>query len=407
MASLLPAQEEVQFCSLKKNLAPEINDILLSATPGDVVSLNGFDLAGVEPLEYLRTVLPGPKHIISDDPEYIRVPEGLALQEPLEPGAYRLYVYNVNGVKEPEKMPRKISVVVENLGEETMTLKFSHKAFWKPSNDYQKVAQETLYQYMIQEEEPLVVEDLIIPAGGAAPLDMKMENAVVLYDDLVHCLHEFTVNQPGRISVVQTAPDVPSIEALKKLDSVLESPRANAGRGTFDVSEYSIIPDDGYIPDSKFGPFQLIVADGKTDPWVRGIDNSSGQELVLAGNYGVMYDISIPWTSSDGRGLAVCAWNPAFGPPWCFGTAMAVQINEGVYAGGTIKLPKDAARFNEVPEVVLLQAYLPPEKGEVGKIEFTYSPPGAACIPIPFLFVPISFSDQPAPTSDQPVTTEE
>lgn len=61
-------------------------------------------------------VLPGPQLIVSDDPEYIKTPESIVLQEIAQPGAIRLYIYNVNGVKKPKKLKRKITPVIKNKG---------------------------------------------------------------------------------------------------------------------------------------------------------------------------------------------------------------------------------------------------------------------------------------------------
>src|SRR5689334_374924 len=80
----------------------ETNKKLLNAPQGTVIELPGSILTEKLPMNsYQKIVMPGPQYLISDDPEYIRVPEAIAFREAVEPGTVRFYLYNVNGVKEP------------------------------------------------------------------------------------------------------------------------------------------------------------------------------------------------------------------------------------------------------------------------------------------------------------------
>src|SRR5690606_5715263 len=90
---------------------------------GNIIQLAGFLRTDFPKINFSKTVLPGPQFIISDDPEYIRIPEAIAMQEDVVPGAVRLYVYNVNGVKEPTKIKRKITALIKNTGKEVMLLR--------------------------------------------------------------------------------------------------------------------------------------------------------------------------------------------------------------------------------------------------------------------------------------------
>ena len=114
---------------------------------GSILKLEGFLRTDFPKIEFNKTVLPSPQFIISDDPEYIRVPEAIALQEDVMPGAVRLYVYNVNGVKEPEKMKRKITAVIKNTGTEVMSIRMLKYASQKPSTNYFQVGKQGLEDY--------------------------------------------------------------------------------------------------------------------------------------------------------------------------------------------------------------------------------------------------------------------
>ena len=99
-----------------QTITPDQNLALITAGQGTGVNLEGFLTDKLPRIDYRKIVLPGPQYIISDDPEYIRVPEAIALRERVQPGAVRLYVYNVNAVQEPAKIDRKITAVIKNLG---------------------------------------------------------------------------------------------------------------------------------------------------------------------------------------------------------------------------------------------------------------------------------------------------
>jgi len=105
---------------------------LLKAGQGATINLSGFLNEQLPLLEYQKVVLPGPQYIISDDPEYIRIPEAVAVREKVQPGTVRLYVYNVNGIQEPARISRKITAVIKNLGNEDMHLRMLRYSSQKP-----------------------------------------------------------------------------------------------------------------------------------------------------------------------------------------------------------------------------------------------------------------------------------
>ncbi len=365
-----------------------IGTTLSSASPGDPVELKAIDFSMTKPVLYKLEVIDGPQYLISDDPEYIRIPEGVALREDVSPGNVRLYVYNVNGVKEPE-MPRKISVVIENLSEdEELNVDFLNYSFREPSMNYFGVAKNGLTDYFNSATQDLSDKDLVIAPKEAQPLDLHMEETVADFNDLVHALHEFSIDQPARISIVQTDPETPSVEANAKIEEVIPSPRKNAGRGKFEISNYKLTTLEGSPIDTADGVQELIVADGDKDPWVKGIDGSSGEELELRGNYGIMYEMEIERTSSDGRSLALVTYNQRFGSQWCGAMANVMKVDDGNHKGGVVRIPTGTLNTRSLPEVVVIQTFPPLPEGESEIIKLTYSPPGASCLPTPLVFVP-------------------
>lgn len=363
-----------------------ISQALLKAEQGHVVELPDFPLKDLPRIGYQKVVVPGPQFLIADDPEYIRVPEGVALRERVEPGGVRLYVYNVNGVREP-RMERRISPVITNLGEEELTLKFIRYSSQKPSTNYYGIGKFGLRDFF-QEQTPR--PDIKVPPGTSAPIDDALENAVVKFDELVHGLYEFEIDQPAEISVVQTSLEESGPDAAERIREVLPvSGKSGAGRGIFWVSNYEIHPEQGAVIDTTDGAVQLIVADGESDPWIKGKDTPSGTIATLAGNYGVVYDMYLDRKSSDGKAHALITWNYRAGGQWCDGSAMSVVINDQVIVSPTDRLVTKAP-----PEAVLLHIFPPLPEGETETIHIRYSPPGASCLPVPFIFVPVEESEQ-------------
>src|ERR1700730_18182565 len=74
-----------------QQLRPGQNKAILNGGQGSIVELPGFLSESIPQLNYRKIVLPGPQFIISDDPEYIRIPEAIALKEAVQPGAVMLY----------------------------------------------------------------------------------------------------------------------------------------------------------------------------------------------------------------------------------------------------------------------------------------------------------------------------
>jgi hypothetical protein len=367
-----------------QQITVEQNLALLKAGQGSTVDLTGFLTEKLPLIEYIKIVLPGPQFIISDDPEYIRIPEAVAVRETVQPGTVRLYVYNVNAVEDPTGIDRKITAVIKNLGKDAMHMRMLRYSSQKPSTNYFLIAKQGLTDYFNSEPQVRAVN---IEPGSIIPIDEQLERNIVKYDELVHGFYEFVIDQPGEISVVQTDPKSSGADAARRITSVHPSSRTNAGRGLFGVSNYLVAARDTL---STTGPASLIVlADGRTDPWVKGIDGSTGKIMNLSGNYGVMYNIELNWKSPDRRGLALITWNARAGAKWCDGMVNVIKVSAGKFKEGFVQVPSDKLINTGSPDAVLLQIFVPDPEKEVQTIRITYTPPGATCLPIPLVFVPV------------------
>jgi hypothetical protein len=329
----------------------------------------------------------GPQFLLSDKPEYFYSGDGIAMQEEVKPGAVRLYVYHV---PQPGAGPKTISAVIQNLGDKTMELRFLRYAFPPPGKDYHKIGKRGLIDFFNSKPEPSTRR--ILP-GARAVLDPHLDATTATTDQLVHAFYEFEISQPARVTVFQRDPGQSSVEAidtLPKLPRVTPGHKADgAGRGIFLSSDFKVACADGFTLDTTNGPMRLSLADGRNDKYIRGRDSIAGLEPVTnSGNYGVMYHIHLKWRSSDGRSLALLMTRPGGNGRYCAGQAGAVQVNEGIWQGGTVAIPADRIFYGDPGEMVIIQKFPPPPKGETGEIEVLYSPPGASCIPTPMVFAP-------------------
>ncbi len=387
------------------DVSKDVMDALLAVKKaGQTVNL-GDEITTDLPRVPFQTTAGGPQMFFSDDPEYIREVNAIAAVENVQPGTVRIYQYNcsqVAGAADPntsdskigKKEDCKISLVIENLGKEPLELSWLRYSYPKPSKNYLEVAKQGMTEYFNEKAKKPAPRTIAV--GGIEPLDPAMESSIVEYDALSHAFHEIVVSQPARLYVVQTTPDGNSVE-VAKAGHVLESPKANAGRGLFRLTEYTVENAPGYVIDSARGPVQLMVADGEMDPFTYGVDTTKGtfrrpNYSRLAGNYGVMYKCKLKRTSSDGRGLAMLTWNIFKQSMWCGSSALVMpQYTKGKFATGNVQAPSDKLAVSIAPEAALLQILPPVPKGKTEDIEFTFTPPGACCLPMPIVFIPVDW----------------
>ncbi len=372
------------ICSQTVFSQTDIAKQLKAAKPGDVILMPGFIDQNFNKISFKKLVLPGPSFIISDDPEYIREPEAIALKETVQPGGVRLYVYNVNAVKEPVKIPRKITAVIKNIGKSTLHLRMLKYSSQKPSGNYFLIGKQGLYDFFSSKESQKIVE---IKPGEIKAIDEQLEKNVVLFDELTHGLYEFVIDQPAEIAVLQTSPEKSGAKAYETITKIIPYSHKNAGRGLFGVSNYQIT--NAEILDTSAPASQLIIADGVDDPWVVGKEGVSGKEAKLAGNYGVMYNVELNWKSTNGKGLALVTWNSRTDNKWCSGMANSILIHGKDNAQQIVRIPELQLNTRGAPEGVLIQVFKPDPTKEIQTLKFTYSPPGASCLPTPLIFIPI------------------
>lgn len=375
-------EEETEQAALGESVIERIRE----ARPGDVVLLDELPAKQVPSLPLRLTPSSGPQLVFSDMPEYFRTGDGVAMEEEVEPGRVRLYTYHV---PEPTGDPKTLTALIENLGDEPMTLHFDRYSFPTPSGHYHKIGKTGLMEFFSKNPGPPA---RTIAPGERVPVDPKMDETIVQKDQLVHGFYEFEIDQPARITTLQRDPEAVSAEVvddLPRLPRILPDTKVSgAGRGRFETSNILVTLPTHEPLDTADGPRQAVVADGRTDPWIVGVDSIAGDEVENKGNYGVVYRFRLKRTGSDGRSLAVFMHNLYADTEFCRSQASAVRISAGDQDGGVIPIPAEKVSFGGPGENVLLQTFPPLPEGETETIEILFSPPGASCLPTPIFFVP-------------------
>lgn len=360
-----------------------------STRPGDVIDLSALklDFENLPRVPLQISKAEGPQYLLSDKPEYFRTGDGIALQELVKPGTVRLYVYHV---PTPGTEKKTITAIIENKGDSPLNLRMLRRSFPAPGGDYHKIGKAGLIGYYTSTPE---TSPRTVAPGARLVIDPEMDKSIVGQDILVHGLYEFEIDQPALISVFQKSIGQDSLtitDTLSRLPLVLPGKQASgAGRGLFLTSNYEVTASDGFVIDTARGVQQLVVADGKTDPWLIGRDSiTADDKQINKGNYGVMYKIKLTRKSTGGKALAVVMLNARADSKWCKYCGAAVEVNDGLHPGGAIPLPREQVRFEGPPQAAVIQTFAPVPEGRTETIEITYSPPGASCLPTPILFVP-------------------
>jgi len=365
---------------------------LSESKPGDRVWLPDLDAPNTPRFPLNIQVDPdAPTLILSDKPEYFRTGNGIALQETLAPGNYRFYPYHVPTPKSKNKV---ITAVIENKGDQPLTVRFTLDTFVKPGGDYQNIAKIGLrellrHQLSTGDHATFVARQLIVPVGETVVFDPRMDAAVVKENDLIHGIYAFSTDQPAVLSVFQKdvgQDSIKIVEELEKLPRTLPGFHASgAGRGLFPQASRVVETSEAY--DAAVGARQVVVADGVDDAWIVGTDgisgaNPDGTPWVNKGNYGMTYRIKIAYTGA--KPFALLVVNDRAKAKWCEWNANVIGID-----GEPVEVPIDRVRFGGLPEAVFLGRFAGNADGSIKFIQLDYSPAGAACLPTPFWLVPL------------------
>ena len=279
---------------------PALDTALRGASVGEVIDWPNPSVFQVPALNAAPNRLePGGGTLLySDDPE--KSPgAGILYQETVYEGMGRVYLYHTNDTQTPSRF----SIVLENTGDEAITITPGRRALSLVSADYIRVGRTAVQEFY--EMEPPFAESFSIPAGERALLDSELDSMTAGNTELLGTIHDFTTTGPVRVSTVMvngggdTLAEFPAMEFLED-DGFLRE-------GTFPETTRTA-PGDSYAYDMSSGVARLRIGDNNAqgaDPPSEGLDAQSGDPGELRGNYGITYEIDVEVVNPGGRKLAV------------------------------------------------------------------------------------------------------
>ena len=321
--------------------------------------------------------------LFSDSPEYVK--ESGILYRDTVTGDARVLYYHLNDTAQP----KKVAVVLETAAD-LAVVSVTRGAAGAPSTDYLHVGKTTQIGYFDGRE---MNERIHVTKERPRLLVPAMNETVLAPGQLVYGVYDFHASAPVRVSVVLYGADVDPFAFLRTARVL---PRDEiALRGTFRGMNRVITSQRIYRPVHD-GAVYFPIGDNLHDVYRSGIDATDGTPVVNYGNYGILYQISIP---TEGRGQTRYFLSPIGG---VYAGAMRAARGTRRYL---VETPAVRPYFGdrtmpETPQVaaareeglLLLTQYT--ELADLGAypneeaVQFEYSPPGASNLPVNIILMP-------------------
>lgn len=304
--------------------------------------------------------------LFSDSPETV-MEDGILYRDNVK-GKTRLYYYHVNGTTDN----KKVVAVIKNPNQMPITVSVSASALSGPSSDYLAVgkkSQELYFGY----QQPYTLN---LAPGQSCLLDDKANRLALGKDDLMCGIYDFYAPQPVKVSVAIMPMDQDPLAFVEKAPVL--PPDEHYLRGTFDNMDCKIVVDSVFDSD-KGQTGYLTLADGILDPYLVGLDATTGRLATNYGNYGVLYKLDLP---TSGKGNVHYYLQPLGG---VYAGAMGVRVNDSPNLD-VIDTPLGQLFFGadvNVNEYADLGTYRAQEK-----VIFNFSPPGASNLPVNIILYP-------------------
>ncbi|BEU87082.1 hypothetical protein TAMA11512_05460 [Selenomonas sp. TAMA-11512] len=336
------------------------------------------------PMQLLPTKMEdvGGTLLFSDSPEYVRE-DGILYQDTVL-GEARILYYHLNETDRP----KRLAVLLENPNDKMIEVKLTRGGASQPSADYLAVGKATQIQYFRDE----VKESRFIPRGQGRLLRIDMAQTLLRPGQLVYGVYDFFSEHPVKVSVIMYPPDQDPFLFVRQA-KILPKDEQRL-RGTFRGMNRKITSRTVYNP-KKNGVSYIMIGDDRRDPFREGIDATDGSTVKNVGNYGILYEFSLPTNRQTTR----CYLTP-FGGVYT-GAVRAkhgkeswmVETPAGLPYYGDV-IPQDTADDIEAREQGLGRLRLGAPLAELGTFEgkeqvsFEYSPPGASNLPIALILMP-------------------
>ena len=324
--------------------------------------------------------------LFSDSPEYA-TEDGILYQDTVR-GAARVLYYHVNRMK----APKKVAVVLENVGGGTSLVTIARGGASQPSPNYLDVGKGTQALYFDAQG----TQRFFLKAGERRVLVEDMDKTILRPEDLVYGCYDFLSSQPVRASVVICPATTDPADFVRRA-RVLPADELRL-RGTFANADRTIRPKATYNPaDGKIQYF--LLADNETDKYRTGVDATDGSAVLNYGNSGILYHVQVPLAGME---KTQCYLSP-FGGTY----AGALRVKTAVGLSRLILTPygmtffgagsdhmTETASITKARESGLAMLTDSMELSDIGQYNartaptFEFSPPGASNLPVAILLMP-------------------
>ena len=321
--------------------------------------------------------------LFSDSPEYVK--ETGVLYRDIVTGDARVLYYHLNDTSQP----KKVAVVLET-DAELASVSVTRGAAAPPSADYLHVGKVTQIGYFDTHE---MNERIYVTKERPRLLVPEMDTTVLAPGQLVYGVYDFHANAPVRVSVIMYGADVDPFAFLRTARVL---PRDEiALRGTFRGMNRVITSKKIYRP-SMDGAVYFPIGDNLHDVYRQGIDATDGSSVVNYGNYGILYQISIPTAGRENTRYFLSPLGGVY--------AGAMRAENGAnrrlvetpatrpyFGDQTLPEPPNVAEAREEGLLFLTQYTELSDLGTYASaqsVQFEYSPPGASNLPVNIILMP-------------------
>ena len=324
--------------------------------------------------------------LFSDSPEYA-TEDGILYQDTVQ-GATRVLYYHVNRMH----APKKVAVVLENVGSGTSMVTITRGGACPPSPNYLDVGKGTQALYFDAQNS----QRFFLKKGERRVLVDDMNKTLLQPEDLVYGCYDFLSSQTVRTSVVICPANVDPTMFVRRA-RVLPADELRL-RGTFAKADRTIRLKATYDPSG--GKIQyFLLADNETDKYRTGIDATDGSAVLNYGNYGILYHVDVPLA---GRENTQCYLSP-FGGTYAGALRVktAVGRSQLLYTPyGTTFFGAGSDHMTETASITKAResglAFLTDsmELADIGQYNartapsFEFSPPGASNLPVAIILMP-------------------
>ena len=324
--------------------------------------------------------------LFSDSPEYA-TQDGILYRDTVQGDARVLY-YHVNRMKGP----KKVAVVLENVGSGTGMVTITRGGACPPSPNYLDVGKGTQSLYF-DAQRP---ERFFMKKGERRVLVEDMDQTVLQPEDLVYGCYDFNTTQAMCTSVV-ICPASADPAMFVRRARILPADELRL-RGTFANADRTIKTTESYDP-SKGQIQYFLLADNETDLYRRGIDATDGSVALNYGNYGILYHVDVPVIGQEKTQFYLSPFGGTYAGALRVKTAagrsqlLYTPYGETYFGEGTDHMEENTgiAKAREAG-LALLTDHM--ELADIGSYNkrtspsFEFSPPGASNLPVAIILMP-------------------